>query len=375
MEAEMSKAKAFSILAVLILALGACKPQPVVSSALSELQGVVDIRPSGEGDFTPATTESVLGVDGQIQTGDDGRVRLDLSSGTIVRVAPSSLFTLAANEQVEGGLATRIKLELGEVFIILNGGSAEVETPSGVASVRGSYLQVGVDPVTGDVIVTCLEGDCSAGNGAGTVNFTDGQKVILYFSDTGEWALPQVEDMTPEEIQYWLDNNPEALDIINQLFSQQNPTEPPPPPPAPPPGDDGNGGGNGNGGDTCFNLIEPPAGAELPLQGPVNFTWEPQPGASYFVVSFTDSSGKVITFQTSETELSKYIEILPDAGEYNWQVTAYGADGAEICTAAAASFSKPDSNPEGSKRDNTGCDPTDCSGKCPDSEFCPLNGY
>jgi hypothetical protein len=225
MEAEMSKAKAFSILAVLILALGACKPQPVVSSALtaalSELQGVVDIRPSGEGDFTPATTESVLGVDGQIQTGDDGRVRLDLSSGTIVRVAPSSLFTLAANEQVEGGLATRIKLELGEVFIILNGGSAEVETPSGMASVRGSYMRVQVDPDTGDVIVTCLEGACSASNPSGTVEFSAGEKVILYQYDEGRgaWIAPGVEPMSPEDYEEWLEGNPETRELYNRAMA------------------------------------------------------------------------------------------------------------------------------------------------------------
>jgi hypothetical protein len=73
---------------------------------------------------------------------DDGRVRLDLSSGTIIRVAPSSLFTLTSNNEGDGGLLTKIKMEVGKIFIILNGGRADVETPSGVASVRGSYMKV-----------------------------------------------------------------------------------------------------------------------------------------------------------------------------------------------------------------------------------------
>jgi hypothetical protein len=154
-------------------------------------------------------------VNGQVQTGDDGRVRLDLSSGTIIRAAPSTLFTLIANDEMEGGLATRIKMEIGKIFIILNGGSADVETPSGVASVRGSYMKVEVDPETLDIYVTCLEGDCSATNPAGTVNFTDGQKVVLFHRDpvTGNWTAPNVEPMTPEEFQEWLDNNPEARDL------------------------------------------------------------------------------------------------------------------------------------------------------------------
>lgn len=372
----MSKAQAVSLLLTLALLLGACQSEPVgsaLTAALSELQGRVDIKPAASDSFTPASSESVLEVSGQVQTGDDGRVRLDLSTGTIVRVAPSSLFTLTSNETVDGGLATRIKLELGQVFIILNGGSAEIETPSGVASVRGSYLQVSIDPDTGDVLVTCLEGDCGASNGAGSVNFTDGQKVILYFSDTGEWALPEIENMTPEEIEAWLNNNPEAGAIIEELFQQQNPAEPPPPPPPPPP--PAPSGDAGDGGDTCFNLLEPPPGAELPWQGRVEFTWEPQDGASYYMVTFTDSEGNTVSLRADEPGLSKYIEILPDAGSYSWGVTAYGEDGAEICTAEGGVFSKPDSNwqPENPKekgKDAPYCDPFDCEGSCPDPDYC-----
>jgi hypothetical protein len=352
-----------------------------LTAALSEIQGTVGIKQPGGGDFAPATTESILQVDGQVQTGDDGRVRLDLSSGTIVRVAPSSLFTLTSNEQVDGGLDTKFKLELGQIFIILNGGSAEVDTPSGVASVRGSILQVGIDPVTGNVVAYCVEGDCSAGNDAGSTDFTAGQKVVLYYSDTGEWTVPFFEDMTPEEIQKILDENPELQGLLGDLYNQQNPPEPPPPPPAPPEGDTGNGDGNGSdggdggtGGSTCFALLAPPSGAELPFQGRVDFSWEPQDGASYYEISFTDSAGNVITLNTTETDISKYIEIMPDAGSYSWSVTAYGEDGSAICTAESASFSKPDSNPEGSKRDNKGCNPYDCSGDCPDPYYCGYQG-
>jgi hypothetical protein len=385
MEADMSRAKILTILltlgVVLVLVLGACKPEPVataLTAALSELQGSVSIDTDGGGDFEAATSESILQVNGQIQTGDDGRARLDLSSGTIVRVAPSSLFTLTSNEEVEGGLATKIKLDLGQVFIILNGGSAEVETPSGVASVRGSIIQVGVDPVTGDVVAYCVEGDCTAGNGAGSVDFSLGQKVVLYYSETGEWTLPIFEEMTPEEIQKILDENPDLLELLTELFNQQNPPEPPPPAP-PGDGGDGNGNGNGdgegdgegNGGDACFSLLEPPPGAELPHQGREYFTWEPQEGASYYVFTFTNEEGDTISFDpVTETEFSKYIEILPDAGSYSWSVTAYGEDGSEICTAESASFSKPDSNPEGSTRDNKGtCDPCNPSSGC----FDPYN--
>lgn len=173
------------LIALMIAALVGCQTESVspLSASLSELSGKVDIKQANQDSFSPAAENARLEVNGQVQTGDDGRVRLDLSSGTIIRVAPSSLFTLTANEQSANGLMTKIKLDLGKIFIILNGGQADVETPSGVASVRGSYMKVEVDPITKDIYITCLEGNCSASNPTGSVNFTNGQKVILFAFD------------------------------------------------------------------------------------------------------------------------------------------------------------------------------------------------
>ena len=217
----MLKKHVITLLFLCILVIGACRPEDSppspLSAILTELTGKVETKLTGQEAFTPAIANSVLEVNGQIQTGDDGRVRLDLSSGTIIRVAPSSLFTLTSNNEVEGGLATKIKLEIGKIFIILNGGSAEVETPSGVASVRGSFMKVEVDSETMDIYVTCLEGDCSANNPAGSASFTNGQKVILFHRDPvkSTWASPSVKPMTQQEFQEWLDESPEAKGLIN----------------------------------------------------------------------------------------------------------------------------------------------------------------
>ena len=129
----------------LVIALSGCQTKEAsspLSASLSELTGLVEMKQAGQDDFAPAAADTVLEVNGQIKTGDNGRVRLDLSSGTIIRVSPSSSFTLTSNDEVEGGLLTKIKLEAGKIFVILNGGQTDVETPSGVASVRGSYLKL-----------------------------------------------------------------------------------------------------------------------------------------------------------------------------------------------------------------------------------------
>lgn len=317
-----------------ILLITACAPTTPAASpltgALSELSGTVNAKQAEEADFHAVSAGEVIQVNGQVQTGEDGRVRVDLSSGTIIRVAPSSLFTLASNDPVEGGLATKLKLELGRLYIILSGGSLDVDTPSGVASVRGSYMMVEVDPVTQNVIVTCYEGNCSAGG----IDFTDGQKVTLFYFDpaTGEYRPPLLEDMNDEDFQKWLDDNPEAKLILDQVrvptptlvtivpsptLVRTSSNEP-----------------------TCFTLLNPPNSAILTAIGPVEFSWNPQPDTVKYLIVFTSPSGAQTTFETNGTSLTRYIESLQKGGLYLWEVTAFDANNEPICTASSFSFSK-----------------------------------
>jgi hypothetical protein len=375
---EMIKNKIFATLLIVIILLTACQGQAVPSSlsaALSELTGKVDVKQSDSEAFAPADANTVLGANGQIQTGDDGKVRLDLSSGTIIRIASSSSFTLTSNEETDGGLITKIKLTAGKVFIILSGGHAEVETPSGVASVRGSYMKVEVDDKTGDVYVTCLEGHCAAQNPAGGVEFIQGQKTILFQKDAnGNWQIPGVEPMTPEDFQEWLDNNPEAKDLFEKAMATATvlaqPTNTSKPPTATlvsslPAGD----------ASSACKVIAPPSGANLEHLGQVKFEWEPQPNAVKYVLTFITSNGNTVTFETDETSIEKYIEIFPAEGDYKWNVTAYGEGGQELCKSDSVSFSKPDSvyvaptkekeEPEPKPTEEPTCDPSEyCQENC-----------
>lgn len=348
----------FIFLAVLA-ALAGCQKKEAASplaASLSELSGFVQMKQAGQEVFVEASVSSVLNVNGQVQTGDDGRVRLDLSSGTIIRISPSSVFTLTSNDETEGGLLTKIKLDVGKIFIILNGGQADVETPSGVASVRGSYMKVEVNPITNTIYITCLEGNCSASNPAGTVNFTNGQRVILFAQDeNGNWQPPNVEPMTPEEFQEWLDNNPEAKELFEQAMATltamaQNPTEEPTEMPTEeptevPPTEVDSVGGQGDASNACSQLQEPISGSALGKIGQVTFVWSEQPNAQYYVLTFVNADGSTSRIQTSANSAQFYIEVLPKGGSYNWFVTAYGSDGTEICTSNSATFSKPQADP------------------------------
>jgi len=335
-----------TILLAMILLSSACQPKPTpaaptvspLTGTLSELQGKVDSKKTSEIQFTPVTIGTVLAVNDQVQTGEDGRVRIDLSSGTIVRVVPSSLFTLASNEETSSGLATKGKLDLGRLFIILTGGSLEVETPSGVASVLGSYMMVSVDPQNLDTTVTCLEGQCQAGNAVGTIHFTDGQKTILSHANP---AAPKVEEMSDEDYRDWKNFNPDANKMVTTIQgkNQKPPTATPTlitivPATATP-----------TASLVCFKIIEPPNDASLPFNGPVNFQWETQSGAAQYSVTFHFPSARSETFITTSTDLTRYMDTLLDGGAYQWDVTALDGSGNAICTTPGSSFNKPSSNP------------------------------
>ncbi|MFZ1040394.1 MAG: FecR family protein [Anaerolineales bacterium] len=332
-----------AIILPIVLILTACQPQATpqptstlpLTAALKEMTGKVSIKQPDAGDFSPASIGTELQLNGSVQTGDDGRARLDLSTGTIIRVAPSSLFTLTSNEPSNGSLSTQLKLDAGTIFIILNGGTANVNTPSGVASVRGSYLSVYVDPATQTVVVTCLEGHCGASNSAGTTGFGSGQEVTLFTCIAGQCSVPSIGPMTPQEFQNWLDNNPDIQQIpglfatMTALVSTEPPaTEPPAAsPPAPSP-------------QVCLNIISPTTDSDLVAFGPVTFSWVGRTDASKYRLTIHYPNGASASFYTDTTTITRYTESMPAGGSYTWDVTAFDSSGNQICQTSESTFSK-----------------------------------
>ncbi|MEN8242802.1 MAG: SdrD B-like domain-containing protein [Chloroflexota bacterium] len=221
------------VLTVIALALTACGPQqaaadpkqdlaieqlqpesatPGPSVVLNDLAGEVLSRQADQ-EFSEAEDGYLLYLNGQVQTGSNGRARLDFEDGTIVRIGPSSLFTLEEIEETEDGTLKQLFLEFGQVWVVLVGGELEVDTPAGVASVRGSYLSVWQDPVTGETYATCAEGDCVMFSGGVEIHFTAGETALV--TGPGEIPLPGV--MSLEEFKLWWEINPELLLIMDLI--------------------------------------------------------------------------------------------------------------------------------------------------------------
>lgn len=223
----------FSLIIILTMVLGACKSGmgtavPAARSAvLTLVENDIQSRASAEAAFEPAAAGQEIAPGGQVRSGEDSRGRLELRpENTLVYLGPNTLFTLTALEQPSNDPFARLWLEIGQVWVILRGGSLEIETPSGVASVRGSYMGVGYGP--NGLNVTCLEGDCNLTHDGQSWDMTDGQAcdILPDGSANPRW-------MTPQEYEQWNENVPESNDLPPVATPTATPTPTPTPVPSP----------------------------------------------------------------------------------------------------------------------------------------------
>ncbi len=161
---------------------------------------------------------------GTVRTLDRGKARIDLNEGTIVRIAPKTLFTVTDLNQDMLNPFTRLQLAFGKVFIILSGGRMEVETPIGSASVRGSFMSVEFNAALRQLTINCLETafNCDLSYQGTIFNLLTLQKMIV------PPHPPQIQPMTGADLKDWLINVPNSSNVIPPTNT------PPPPPPAAP---------------------------------------------------------------------------------------------------------------------------------------------
>jgi hypothetical protein len=173
-----------------------------------------EARKSATEKYAPASLGSTFPAGGQAFTGEDGLARLDLSpDGTIIRMAPNTLFTLSSLEEIESDPFTELKLFFGQVYIILQGGELQVKTPGGVAAVRGSMLGISYTPKTNTMTATCLEGHCSLRNEAGIIELVEGQAADILQGVLAREPRP----ITDAELGNWLEYTPELDSLLDRL--------------------------------------------------------------------------------------------------------------------------------------------------------------
>jgi hypothetical protein len=194
------------------------------TATIAEILNTVQARTAAAVDWGAAAPGQILPTGGEVQTQAEANARLDFSDGTIVRIGAETYFTIAELSGSDFDPVTRLRLAAGELWVILSttvsGGSFEVETPVGAASVRGSYLEVAYDPQSQSLVASCLEGQCSLRNTLGQIDLAAGQETAI-FQPGQPPDLPR--PMSPERLERWRLLVREAGPLIEPMRQQLEP--------------------------------------------------------------------------------------------------------------------------------------------------------
>jgi VCBS repeat-containing protein len=188
--------KLLSILALAILVtstLVGCSEAPSNSSTLTILsitEGEVFVMKAGTGDWTEATVEMTLAVGDTVKTGDDSGAEItffdgstiELEAGTQIRI--TSLVSSPNTDAKTITLMQTIGTTISRVTKLLDPASTyAVETPNGVAAVRGTIMIVRIvfddlDYEDGTALITNLEGHTYFIGKGQELQFSEGAQVI-----------------------------------------------------------------------------------------------------------------------------------------------------------------------------------------------------
>jgi ferric-dicitrate binding protein FerR (iron transport regulator) len=173
-----------------------------------------------------------LAAGGGVRTGEEARARVDISDGTILRLAPNTEFTLVQFSLEAADPVTQWSLSAGKLWVsvskALGAGSFEVETPNGVAAVRGSLMGVEYYPANGHMIITCLEGQCrlTQPSSGQSTDLTAGQQTGIPGFGLNPGAARDIDVVRLGE---WATFFPESLPIVTTLTPGPPPTNTPTP--------------------------------------------------------------------------------------------------------------------------------------------------
>jgi len=185
------------------------------TATLAEVENQVFWKADANAVEQPAANGQTLQVGGSVRTGAKSSVALNLSEGTLIRMKEGSAFTLTALNQDSGNPFTQISMAVGKLWIILSGGTAQVETPAGVAAVRGSYMAVSYNPALNEMKVMCLETKftCTVIINGVTYELQMGQELSTPPADH-----PRIDTITHDcgEQREWLAYNPESNQFLDQ---------------------------------------------------------------------------------------------------------------------------------------------------------------
>lgn len=152
----------------------------------------------------------------EIHTGGESFCAVKFVDGAnIIRVFPNSIFTVSAEEE-DAELNKSVFVRIGSLFaqVLQDTGIFSVETPSAVATVKGTRFLLIVDD-EGNTEIFVVEGEVEV------ENKEDGNTVLLgagdycYTSGSGPIETQGFDnDDLPDDVRGFIDDDPEEIDLF-----------------------------------------------------------------------------------------------------------------------------------------------------------------
>jgi LysM repeat protein len=173
------------------------------TAAITQIKGTVETRTSSQANWGPAAQDQHLAEGSEIRTGTGSSAVIGLTEGSHIYLGASTQFTLTLLNPFLDSQLTTLTLQNGQVWVLLNGGALDVQTPFGIASARNAYLSVELQPQSRVLNVTCLQGVCGFGSilipsGYKLNNAADNQSPEqMQMADYGAWgsAVPEATQL------------------------------------------------------------------------------------------------------------------------------------------------------------------------------------
>ncbi len=182
------------------------------TAQISEIVNLVETRNSAEQAFGRAVDYQILTVGNQVKTGLQSQARLDFSEGSVVRLGQNTLLTVNAIATRENPIE-RLYLQAGKLWISLTGGAIDVETPIGIATVRGSFALLEYDQQAEALTFDCIEGSCKVQNDAVQEQMGNLERVAL----TNQGKVATRELLTGDAVQEFVRASPNSQHVVATL--------------------------------------------------------------------------------------------------------------------------------------------------------------
>ncbi len=173
-------------------------------AAVSNPQGKVEIRPPKQDAFVSLADTQWVVAGTMIRTGPDGKVTLNWSDGSRVRLAPNTLLQVMKCQvnKASGSDTYQFKVDFGRIWVrvlkrLTRRSKFEILTPTATAAVRGTIFSVTVSR-DGTTEVSVLKGQVDVQNGGRNIPVRESQIAAV-----GEQTVPAVLEQGAEDKAEW----------------------------------------------------------------------------------------------------------------------------------------------------------------------------